>query len=100
MIKIGRPHFADAPPWYAAFFNLAAGDDLIEALENCKEQTLAILNTISYDKQNFKYREDKWSLKQVFIHLVDEERYYTYKAVCYSRRMDVFLEVPMSKEYT
>lgn len=100
MIKIGRPNLADAPSWYAYFFNMASGDDLIEALQSSKQLTLDLINSIPLSAEDFKYAEDKWTIKQVFIHLADEERYYAYKSFCYSRQTDVVLEIPMGESYT
>ena len=100
MNKIDRPDLNDAPAWYEYFFNLASGDDLIAALEKSKQDTVDLINFVPGSLENYKYGENKWTIKQVFIHLIDEERYYAYKAVCYSRQMDVFLEIPMGESYT
>jgi len=96
MLKIGRPDRNDAPPWYPYFFNLASGENLIEVLEKNKENFLELVNSIPEELEDFKYAENKWTIKQVFIHLSDEERYYAYKAFCYSRRVNVDLEIPPS----
>lgn len=100
MIKIDRPNINDAPDWYKHFFSLAAGNDLMEALQNNKQHTLDLINSIPFSAGDFKYAANKWTIKQVFIHLCDEERYYAYKAFCYSRQTDVNLEIPMGESYT
>lgn len=100
MVKIGPPNLNDAPSWYAYFFNLITGDNLIAALRDNKQQFIELIDNIPASAENHRYAESKWSVKQVFIHLADEERYYAYKAFCCSRQVDVFLEVPMSKSYT
>ncbi|SDS58945.1 DinB superfamily protein [Mucilaginibacter mallensis] len=99
MIRIGRPNSDDAPAWYGYFFDLAPGDDLLEALENSKQYTLELISTIPAEKEDFAYAEGKWTIKQAFIHLADEERYYAYKAFCYSRQTNVHLEIPMGENY-
>lgn len=99
-MKITRPNLHDAPPWYPYFLNLAKGDDLIEALQNNKQQMLDLLHSVPTSKEDFRYGENKWSVKQVFIHLADEERYYAYKSFCCSRQVNCFLEVPMAESYT
>ena len=99
MEKIGRPNLNDAPGWYAYFFGLATGNDLIEILEYNKQEMLALIRAIPSRLADFSYAEGKWSIKQVFIHLADEERYYAYKAFCYSRHTDVYLEIPMGEKY-
>lgn len=99
MIKIGRPNIEDAPSWYPYFFNLVKGDDLIGALQSNKQQMLDLINSIPPLAENHRYAEDKWTVKQVFIHLADDERYFAYKAFCCSRQVDVYLEVPQGKDY-
>jgi hypothetical protein len=99
MIKIGRPNIADAPSWYPYFFNLTTGDDLIAALQNNRKQMLDLISSIPLSAEDFTYGKDKWTIKQVFIHLADDERYYAYKAFCCSRQIDVDLEVPQGEAY-
>jgi len=100
MIIIERANPEHAPHWYRSFFELATGTDLIEALTNNKHQMLALFDSIPEKAFTYRYATDKWSIKQVFIHLADEERYYAYKAFCYSRRSAAQLEEPMSETYT
>jgi len=92
MIKIGRPNVHDAPSWYPYFFNLTTGNDLIEALRENQQHMLDLINAIPVSAEDYKYAENKWTIKQVFIHIADEERYYAYKAFCYARQVDVDLE--------
>ncbi len=99
MIKIGRPNVNDAPSWYPYFFNLADGDDLIEALQNNKQHMLNLIASIPFSAEDYKYAENKWTVKQVFIHLADDERYYAYKAFCYSKQVNVNLEIPRGESY-
>ncbi|QEC79798.1 DinB family protein [Mucilaginibacter ginsenosidivorax] len=99
MIKIGRPYIEDAPSWYPYFFDLAEGDDLIEALEINKQQTINLIRSIPASAENHSYAEGKWTVKQVFIHLNDDERYYAYKAFCCTRRVNAILELPQGEDY-
>ena len=99
MIKIHRPNLADMPPWYPYFINLVNGDDLIDALEENKKELIGLISSIPYEAEEFSYAADKWTIRQVFIHLADDERYYAYKAFSYSRQSNVFLEVPRSQAY-
>jgi hypothetical protein len=99
MIKIARPYIEDAPSWYPYFFDLAKGDDLIEALEVNKQQTIGLIRSISSSAENYSYAGGKWTIKQVLIHLADDERYYAYKAFCCSRQVDALLELPQGNDY-
>jgi len=92
MIKIGRPNNEDAPPWCPYFFNLVPEDNLIDAFLNNKKLTLDLISRIPLSKEDFTYAENKWSIKNVFIHMVDTERFYSYRAFCSSRQMDIDLD--------
>ncbi len=99
MYRIGRPNLTDAPPWYAYFFALAEGDDLLHVLQDNKQEVVDLITSIPSSSENYRYAEGKWTIKQVFIHLIEEERYYSYKAFCYSRDVDVYLEIPPAKDH-
>jgi len=99
MHKISRPQSTDAPAWYPDFWALAPGDDLITALQQNQQEVQRTLLLLRSEQLERRYAANKWTLKQVLIHLADEERYYAYKAFCCSRAVGVFLEVPMSAAY-
>lgn len=92
MLKINRPNLEDAPPWCPYFFDLVKEDNLIEALQNNQRTHINIINSIPFAKEDFAYAENKWSVKTIFIHLIDTERFYYYRAFCSSRQVDVDLE--------
>ena len=80
MIFVNRPNPSDAPPWCPYFFNLVPEDNLMDAFENNRKSIVDLINTIPADKENFRYANDKWTIKEVLIHLLDCERYYAYGA--------------------
>lgn len=88
MITIARPKNEDAPPWCPYYFSLVTEDNLMVALENNKKNTIGLINSIPAWKADFKYAEDKWTTKQVLMHIIDTERYYLYRAFCSSRKVD------------
>ena len=89
---ITRPYNEDAPPWCPYFFELVKEGNLIEAFQNNKQKVLGLIGSIPFAKEEFKYDPDKWSIKDVFIHMNDTERFYSYRAFCSSRKMDIDLE--------
>ncbi|MFD0862003.1 DinB family protein [Sungkyunkwania multivorans] len=52
---------------------------LIEAFENGKANVTDFFGTIPKAKQQFRYATDKWSIKEVFQHLIDTERIFMYR---------------------
>ena len=92
MKKIGRPYHEHAPHWCPYFFNLVKEDDLLEALQNNNDFVINFFGSISPALIDHAYAPGKWTIREVCIHLVDVERFFAYRALCASRRVDVNLE--------
>lgn len=86
---ISRPFNEDAPPWCPYFFNLVPEDDLLSAFRTNKKFILDLIKAVPATKEEFKYDENKWTIKELCIHLIDTERFYTYRAMCSSRQVDI-----------
>lgn len=81
-----KPNKKDAPAYCHYYFDLVTESDLIDALKNSRDKTLQLISEIPAGKENFKYAENKWTLKQVFSHIIECERIYTYRALRFSRQ--------------
>jgi len=56
-----------------------------EALEAGKEKVLAYLRDLDPDKLHFAYDEDKWTVSQVLLHIMDVERVMAFRALSFAR---------------
>jgi uncharacterized damage-inducible protein DinB len=54
---------------------------LMANLETTKEFILSLPE----DKLMYRYAEDKWTIKEVLMHMIDMERIYTYRALRFAR---------------
>lgn len=82
---IGRPNNEIAPKYYIKYFDQAEGNDLITALKIALDNTLRVFQQIDEPKGNFAYAENKWTIKQVLLHVIDTERMLAYRAMRFSR---------------
>ena len=82
---LSKQIYADAPAYCHSFFDLVQESDLLTALQSNKEQTIALLNAVPTNKENFAYADGKWTTKEVFRHIIDCERIYAYRAFRFSR---------------
>jgi arsenate reductase-like glutaredoxin family protein len=81
-----RPDLTRVPDHFHNYINQAEGDDLMDIL---KKQTLAFkefLNDIPKSKRNYRYAEDKWTIKELLQHIIDTERIFNYRALCFARK--------------
>jgi len=74
------------PEYYHKYINLAINDDLKTALEKHQTELLSFLKDIPKKKWNYRYAEGKWSIKEVIQHIIDAERVFTYRALCFARK--------------
>ena len=72
--------------YYHKYINLAINDDLKTALEKHQIELSSFLKDIPKKKWNYRYAEGKWSIKEVVQHIIDAERIFTYRALCFARK--------------
>jgi hypothetical protein len=82
---ITPPPYTDAPGYTHELLDLVQGQDLIAELEASKQYTLDLMRRISLEQENFAYAEGKWTIKQLFRHIIDCEYVYSYRAFRFSR---------------
>jgi uncharacterized damage-inducible protein DinB len=88
---ITKPNYNDAPDYCAYYFDLITETDLIEALKRTAKEAESLFYSVPAEKENYRYAEDKWTIKQLLRHIIDCERVYTYRAMRFSRLDDTEL---------
>lgn len=59
--------------------------ELIASLENNTSEMVEFLKSIPSEKWNFRYQPEKWSIKEMVQHIIDTERIFQYRALCFAR---------------
>ncbi len=73
-------------PYFSPYINLLnSKKSVTDNLRLIQDDFETTLKNISIEKQNFKYAEDKWTIKELIQHLIDSERVFCYRALCFSR---------------
>jgi uncharacterized damage-inducible protein DinB len=49
------------------------------------EKTKALIRSLHEDKLLYSYARDKWTIKEILLHLADDERIYAYRALRFAR---------------
>lgn len=74
---------------YSEFFAtyIKALDDvhLVEELEISLHDFIKFVQNIPMDKFDYRYAEDKWTIKDIIQHIIDTERIFGYRALRISR---------------
>lgn len=87
------------PEYYHKYINLAIDDDLDTALQKHPTNLNSVLQDIPAEKWNFRYAESKWSVKEMIQHIIDGERIFCYRALCFARKDDTPLPGFDEKNY-
>jgi hypothetical protein len=80
-----RPDPTEYVPYFGKYISLVEGDDIIAALSNQIDDTLAFIHGLSESQGDLRYAPDKWSIKEVIGHLIDTERIFAYRALRFAR---------------
>ena len=80
--------FSDLKPneystYYQNYLNMVSAEtDLITGFNNNTNTVLEFFQSMPSEKLNFAYAEGKWTIKEVFQHLIDTERVFQYRCFC------------------
>src|SRR5436190_4882304 len=85
-MRSGRPTPSEYGAHAEADIARVAGDDAVAALARQEEQVKAFFGDLPEAKiAGLRYAPGKWTVKEVLGHMMDDERIFTYRALCIAR---------------
>jgi uncharacterized damage-inducible protein DinB len=82
---VARPQPGEYAPYYERYVSLVQGDDILNALDHQRRETMLLLSGRDDDDGDFRYAAGKWSAKEVLGHVCDTERIFAYRALRIAR---------------
>ena len=82
---MNRPEKNEYAEFYAGYVALVEETDIIAALQNQPNDLQKLFAGVSAGKENYRYAENKWNVREVAGHLVDGERVFSYRALRIAR---------------
>jgi len=80
------PNQSEYPSYANMYMKYTVKDgSLLKQLKQSLETTIALIKSLSEEKLDFKYQKDKWSTKDILVHIIDDERIYCYRALAFAR---------------
>jgi len=84
--KIQFPTKEEYPEYAEMYMQWVKKDDsLLTQLEDSLKNAISIVDSLTKEQLDFRYAPDKWSIKEVLVHILDDERIYGYRALCFAR---------------
>ncbi|MFN2452613.1 MAG: DinB family protein [Pyrinomonadaceae bacterium] len=80
-----KPDETEYLPYYERYISLVPDGDILVSLSNQLNDTLALLRSIPESQAGFRYAPGKWSIRELIGHVIDTERIFVYRALCFAR---------------
>ncbi len=77
--------FNPYPEFFDRYINLVEQDDLLDAFQVSLNQLKSIELTLYNSIADKRYEADKWTVKDIFQHIIDNERIQSYRALRFAR---------------
>lgn len=74
------------PGYFQVYIDQVAEKNLATAFAHQSEIIKNFLPAISEQQSTHAYAPGKWTIKELLQHLIDAERVFTYRAVCFARK--------------
>ncbi len=81
-----RPDLTRVPDFYHNYIKQVEENDLMEALTKQTPSFIQFLKDIPADKRDYRYAEGKWTIKEALQHIIDAERIFAYRGLCFARK--------------
>lgn len=85
MHTVKRPSEQELSGYFTTYSNQVNGDDFFSVLTTAQTTTVQLLESLSLEQWNYKYAAGKWSIKEMFLHIIDTERIFAYRALRIAR---------------
>ncbi len=85
-MKIGKPEAGEYAPYTMRYIGLLPDDGLVlQHLEDNLKATSDFILSLPAEKLTSRYAEGKWTIKEILVHIIDDERIYAYRALRFAR---------------
>ena len=76
-----KPEAGEFAPYYGKYIDLVKEPDLTRLMKMQIIDLQALLSEVPVEKENYRYADGKWTIKEVIGHLIDAERVFAYRAL-------------------
>ncbi len=83
---IEKPEAGEFAPYASMYIDLLPDDGLVlKHLEENFKVVKKFILSLPVEKLLYRYAADKWTIKEILVHTIDDERIYVYRALRFAR---------------
>jgi hypothetical protein len=82
---LSRPSSGEYAAYYEKYVSLVSESDVLSVLDAQLGEVARVAGAVATGREHERYADGKWSIREVFGHLIDVERVFGYRAFCFSR---------------
>lgn len=80
-----RPTTGEAPTYFFKYIQLTQGDTIDVLIKTHAAALAKFYQSLPNEKADYAYGAEKWTVKQVLQHVLDTERVFVYRMLCFAR---------------
>jgi uncharacterized damage-inducible protein DinB len=86
MKKIQKPAKDEYAPYTIMYIGLLPDDGLVlDHLQDNLQTTKNFIRSFPPEKLTYRWAEQEWTIKEILVHIIDDERIYCYRALRFAR---------------
>ena len=84
-LDVARPAVSEYDPFYGFMIGLVPDGPILDFLQEQRYEIMGFLGSLDKATADYRYGPEKWSVKEVLGHVVDTERIFGARALCFAR---------------
>ncbi len=73
-------------PYFKKYIDQVPEENIAIAFKNQLPVLTTFLHSITEEKSNFAYAPGKWTIKELLQHMIDTERIFAFRSLCFARK--------------
>ena len=94
-----RPAASEHAEYFGQYVSKVPDGDILQSLAHQQQAVAKQFQEVPLERHQHRYAQGKWSVKEVFGHMIDTERIFGYRALCFARGEQISLPAFEEDEY-
>ncbi len=87
MPSVAKPEAHQFPSWASVYIDKISDDGhVLDHLQTALEDLVQTIEPLSEEQLLYRYEADKWTVKEMLVHIMDAERVFTYRGMGCARK--------------